>query len=266
MVMTQGEVNKENNHQLLSAAMDRIEITYYTDPLCCWSWGFEPQWRRLQYEFQGMISWRYCMTGLLPGWNNFNDPMHSVSRPIQMGPVWMHASQLSGMPMHSRIWMEDPPASSYPACIAYKCAELQSKEAGEKCLRLLREAVMIHGKNIAKAAVFSEIAGTLSANVTNGFDDERFASDLRSDTGIDAFRKDVNEVNTRNIVRTPTLILRHPSNQAIMITGYRPYDVLLDAMKNLIPDLAPVRPVTNKEDYQHFWGRLTEREIAEAFP
>jgi putative protein-disulfide isomerase len=265
MVTIQKEIKQENNHQIISAEMDRIEITYYTDPLCCWSWGFEPQWRRLQYEFRGMISWRYCMTGLIPSWNNYNDPLHSVTRPIQMGPVWMHASQLSGMPMHSRIWMEDPPASSYPACIAYKCADMQSKDAGETYLRLLREAVMIHGKNIAKGEVLKEIATSVFAKFKNGFDVEKFLSDLRSDTGIDAFRKDVTEVNSRNIVRTPTLILRHASNQAIMITGYRPYDVLMDAMKNLISNLKPVHPVIDIEDYKNFWGTLTEREITEAF-
>src|SRR5688572_2904993 len=133
--------------------MDRIDITYYTDPLCCWSWALEPQWRKLLYEFNGLISWRYCMTGMIPSWDQYNDAMHSVSRPIQMGPVWMHASQLSGMPMNSRIWMENPPASSYPACIAFKCAEMQSEGAGDRYLRLLREAIMLDGKNIAKPEV-----------------------------------------------------------------------------------------------------------------
>ncbi len=105
---------------------DQVEITYYTDPLCCYSWAFEPQWRRLRYEFEGRISWQYIMGGLLPGWNNYNDELNSVSRPVQMGPVWMQASHISGMPMPNRIWLEDPPASSYPACIAVKCAQPQT--------------------------------------------------------------------------------------------------------------------------------------------
>jgi hypothetical protein len=77
-----------------SLAMDRtdeedlVEITYYTDPLCCWSWAFEPQWRRLRYEYSGKIKWRYRMGGLLPDWSSFSDPMNDVSRPIQMGPFW----------------------------------------------------------------------------------------------------------------------------------------------------------------------------------
>lgn len=110
---------------------DLLEITYYTDPLCCWSWAFEPQWRRFLYEFRGKIRYRYCMGGLLPQWNNYNDAINSVTRPIQRGPVWMHAKQMSGMPIDQNIWMRDPPSSSYPACIAVKCAALQSPYAEE---------------------------------------------------------------------------------------------------------------------------------------
>src|SRR5690242_21305745 len=35
---------KQNNEA------DLLEVIYYTDPLCCWSWAFEPQWRRFLYE------------------------------------------------------------------------------------------------------------------------------------------------------------------------------------------------------------------------
>src|SRR5215217_1540336 len=61
-----------------------ISITYYTDPLCCWSWVFEPVWQQLQTEFIKQFTWRYCMGGLLPGWKNYYDSVNSVSRPVQM--------------------------------------------------------------------------------------------------------------------------------------------------------------------------------------
>jgi predicted DsbA family dithiol-disulfide isomerase len=243
--------------------MDRIDITYYTDPLCCWSWALEPQWRRLIYEFNGMISWRYCMTGMIPSWDQYNDAMHSVSRPIQMGPVWMHASQLSGMPMNSRIWMENPPASSYPACLAFKCAEMQSKENGDRYLRLLREAIMLEGKNIAKPEVLHEIALALAAESAGGFNAAQFSADLKSDEGMNALRKDINETNTHHISRFPTLIFRHAKQTPIIITGYRPYAGLLDAMKNFFPALTPVQHA-DVASYKKFWGTLTSRELQEA--
>src|SRR5436190_8530475 len=103
-----------------------IEITIFTDPLCCWSWAFEPQLQHLKMILAGQAEWQYRMAGLLPSWNNFQDNVNAVSRPIQMGPVWMHAGQIAQKPICHRLWIDDPPASSYPACIAVKCTQLQS--------------------------------------------------------------------------------------------------------------------------------------------
>lgn len=61
---------------------DRVEITFYTDPLCCWSWAFEPQWRRLQFEYQDKLAIRNVMSGLLPSWKNYNDPMYSDRKSV----------------------------------------------------------------------------------------------------------------------------------------------------------------------------------------
>src|SRR5690606_17166903 len=109
------------------------------------------------YEYSGKIMWRYRMGGLLPSWNNFNDPMNDVSRPIQMGPIWADVKHRSGMPINNMVWINDPPDSSYPACIAVKCASLQSPDAAEAYLRKTREAVMVDGKNISKQNVLLDI-------------------------------------------------------------------------------------------------------------
>src|SRR4051812_40504790 len=115
-----------------------VNIVYYTDPLCCWSWAFEPQWKRLQYEFGSQLSWHNCLGGLLQSWEAFNDPINAINRPLQMGPLWFQAKHISGMPVYDRIWIEDPPSSSYPACLAVKCAGLQSAQAEEVYLRRIR--------------------------------------------------------------------------------------------------------------------------------
>jgi putative protein-disulfide isomerase len=238
-----------------------VDIIYYTDPLCCWSWAFEPQWRRLLYEYEGQLSYRYCMSGLLPSWNNYNDSVNNVTRPIQMGPVWMHAQQLSGMPIQHTVWMKDPPSSSYLACIAVKCAALQSSRAGEMYLRLLREALMIEGKNTAKRAVLTEKAEQLAALVP-GFSVELFREDMKNDKGLEAFRKDLNEVQRHHISRFPSLVIRNRSGQAVLFSGYRPYSVLTDALRQIAP-LEKTNPVRNPEKYKALWPLATEREMAE---
>ena len=124
--MKSNQKTANQKSSLESNKADLVEIIYFTDPLCSWSWGFEPQWRRLQLEYNGKINCRYCMGGLLPSWKNFADPLNSVSRPVQMGPIWMESSHITGMPLESSIWIHNPPKSSYPACIGIKAAGLQS--------------------------------------------------------------------------------------------------------------------------------------------
>jgi len=244
-------------------AADRVAIVYYTDPLCCWSWAMEPQWRKLRYQFRKHLTWRNCMSGLLPGWNQFSDSLNSVSRPAQMGPIWMEAAHLSGMPVNTSIWIKNPPASSYLACIAVKCAELQSIAIGEQYLRLLREAVMLRSENISVQSVLIQLAETLAQTAPN-FNVQQFSENLKNEEGRNAFRKDLQEVQSRNINRFPTLIFSSAHHASLLMTGYRPYTALVDIVKQMIPGIEPDTTPITEEAYQAYWGSLTKRELDEA--
>jgi putative protein-disulfide isomerase len=247
---------------MMNVAAGRVEVTYFTDPLCCWSWAMEPQWRRFRFEFRDHVQWRYCMSGLLPAWNQFQDSTHAVSRPAQMGPLWMEASHLSGMPINSALWALAPPASSYPACIAVKCAEAQSFDAGENYLRLLREAIMLRGKNIAEVPVLFEVADQLADTIPSLLDAERFRQEWESKKGIDAFRKDLADVRSKNIKRFPSLLFRRQDKAPMLLQGYRPYAVWLQLMQQLSPECKP-RGASSTEEYKSYWLHTLEREEEE---
>jgi len=260
-VNDQNQLQKEiNKHEATLQQADHVKIICYTDPLCCWSWAFEPQWRRLRYEFRDHITWQYCMGGLISSWNNYNDAVNSISRPLQMGPLWMQAHHVSGMQIQDRIWMNDPPQSSYPACVAVKCAALQSEDAEEKYLRYTREAIMLNGKNIARQNVLFEIAEQLADELN--FDVQQFKEDYTTGAGIEAFKKDLQQVQYKNINRFPTLTVSNNNKSGIIITGYRSYNSLIDALKNFIP-LNSIEQI-DIEDYKKYYNHLTEREIEEA--
>jgi putative protein-disulfide isomerase len=210
-----------------------INITYYTDPLCCWSWAFEPEWQKLLAHFDGKLTWHYCMGGLLPSWNNYHDEINSISRPLQMGPMWMHAAELTGVDIRHDIWAKDPPASSYPACIAVKCVELQSIKAAEQYLFLLREACMVKGENIAKQNVLTSTAELLLKDESIEFDIEKFTSHLLGSEGREAFRKDLQEVKYRGINRFPSLLIKD-ANRAKLVTGYRSFETIAEVLNELL--------------------------------
>jgi len=207
--------------------MKSMQIIYYTDPLCCWSWVMEPALERLRTKLGAQAQWRYCMGGLLPDWNSFVDPVNSVTRPIQMGPVWMHAAEVGGVKIDHSLWFRDPPASSYPACVAVKCVELQSAAYVPGFLQKLREECMTNGLNIAKEEVLLNTASMLQKQFPS-FNSDRFTDDLCNGNGREAFRADLHEVQVKNITRFPSLLIRRPEQPSILIAGYRQYESLME--------------------------------------
>lgn len=240
-----------------------VKIEYFTDPLCSWSWGFEPQWRRLRYEFAGQVCWRYRMGGMIPDWGSYSDPMNSVHRPVQMAPQWLEVRHLTGMPVDASVWIADPPQSSYPACVAVKAAELQSPQAAERYLRRLREGVMMHRQNISRREALINSAEEVASEKDVPFVLQQFIDDLNSDKALEAFREDLKIAAYRNIGRFPTLVMQCRGD-AVMIVGYRPYSALITALSHLAPSLRPTRSSAGAEDYQSFWGTCSSRELAEA--
>ena len=85
-----------------------------------------------------------------------------------------------GPSIADRIWVEDPPASSYPACIAVRAAELQSLEAGDLYLRRVREALMAQGRNVARRQVLLAVAAELVRDRPEALSLTRFEHDLAS--------------------------------------------------------------------------------------
>lgn len=204
---------------------DGVEVTFYTDPLCCWSWAMGPAWDRLLSEYGPRIKVSYKMGGLLPSWNHYEDASHSISRPSQMGPEWMHAAELSGVSINSGVWITDPPASSYPSCIAVKAVQLQSEEFAAAFLQLLRRDVMVEARNIAKTHILLDAAWQLHDRYSE-FNLFRFREDLMGQTGKEAFRKDLQETKYLGISRFPTLVIKREDGSKVMVTGYQTYGSL----------------------------------------
>lgn len=218
-----------------------LEVVYYTDPLCCWSWAFEPHWRRLRAEFGAALDCRYRMAGMIADWGSYSDPLNSVSRPLHMGPIWREAQHLAGAAVDDRIWMEDPPASSHPGCLAVKAAELQSADAADLYLRRLREAVMTQRRNIARPEVLLELADEVAAGAPDRLDAVRLRRDLDGQAAREALREDIKEARYRGIGRFPTLTLCLRGGTGIVLVGYRPYEALLSALARIAPELASIR-------------------------
>jgi putative protein-disulfide isomerase len=228
--MRQSRSQKVQKNQDNIELEDRIVIRFYTDPLCCWCWAFEPHWRTLLTNYGQRISYSYVMGGMIPKWGSYNDPLHSISTPIQMGPIWMHAGEVTNTKMKHTIWALDPPASSFPPCIAVKTVELQSQSAAEQYYFNIRNVMMEDGINISEEHRLLELASQLKRE---DFDFALFVEDWRKGSGKESFRQDLKTTKFHGIGRFPTLTFQDAHGHGIVLTGYRPYKILEEAFLSM---------------------------------
>lgn len=246
--------------------MPPLHIVYYTDPLCCWSWVFEGVWRRLRWEFGDQLLTRCVMGGLYADTSRYNDPVNDIHNAGQIAPQWLDVASRTGVPLNPRLWTRARPRSSYPPCLAIKAAQRHSNLFADALLRRLREAAMLECRDISRREVLLElVAETRAAFHEDELSMDDFTAALSDETTLRLFRDDLTDVRLRQIGRFPTLLLHGAGDRGLLITGWRPYDIVRRAMQRVAPGLAPLRQPTDLDEYVTDHGRVTIAEIAEAF-
>ena len=160
--------------------MMTVQVRFYTDPACPWSWAAEPAVRRLMWEFEAELEFIWVMGGLARSYERA-DLLDVVSQ-------WLVDAAEGGMPCDPRIWTENPLESTYPACQAVKAAAEQGPQAAYRYLRTLREGIMFERRKLDHAEALIAAAGQ------SGIDRHRFEIDLRSHAITESFGADLEEV------------------------------------------------------------------------
>jgi len=169
-----------------------VQVRYYTDPACSWSWGAEPLLRRLLWEFDGELELVWVMGGLA---RRYGKAYRDEEGAIGSGPDcfadlmshWLDVGGKTGMPCDPRIWTLNPIESTFPACAAVEAASEQGWEAGYRYLRRLREGLMCERRKLDQRAALLAEAGPA------GLDAARFEAALGGEPAEAAFRAHVEE-------------------------------------------------------------------------
>jgi predicted DsbA family dithiol-disulfide isomerase len=151
-----------------------VHVTYYTDPASPRAWAAEPGIRRVLTRFGEGVWFSYVMGGLA----------RSIDDPLAMLRDMLGAAAESAMPVDPRVWLEHPPRSTYPACLAIKAAAEQGR--GIAFLRRAREGFMCERRTLCESASLIDLARTVP-----GLDVTRFAIDLESDAIVESFSADL---------------------------------------------------------------------------
>jgi putative protein-disulfide isomerase len=167
-------------------AVATARATIYTDPACPYSWIAEPALRRLEAQFGEGLEFRHVMGGLA----------REFRRPLETMRHWIDAVAEVGMPLDPRVWLDAPPRSSYPACIAVKAAGEQGLDA--EYLRRARDGFAFERRSLDTPDALVELSRTVP-----GLDVARFRIDLASNAITEAFAADLDKARTRAARGTP---------------------------------------------------------------
>lgn len=236
-----------------------VEIDYYTDPVCSWCWATEPTLKRLKEEYGDQVHITYKMGGLLESWHVFYDGLNDIGRADQVAPHWVDVSRRSGMPIDEKIWLEDPPDSTYPASIAVKAAQRQGEASGEGYLRRVREMGLSERKNIERREVLIQAAQDV------GLDVARFVQDLDDSATERAFREEMADARAQGISGFPTLVFRNRHGEALVLGGYRSYHTYELVLNRLAAGQLARHQPTDIAAFVARYGHVASQEVATVF-
>lgn len=202
-----------------------VKVIYYTDPICSSCWGIEPQLRKLKLEYGSSIEIEYRMGGLLPDWS-YNSG--GISKPSDVAHHWDEVSAYYDMPIDGDVWLEDPLSSSYPPSIAFKAAQMQSKEKAIVFLREIREMVFLDKKNITKWEYLEKAAKKA------GLDAAKLKTDYEG-KAKELFDEDLKMGRELGVRGFPTLFFLDSTGKTEKVYGSKPYAAYENAVLGLAP-------------------------------
>jgi putative protein-disulfide isomerase len=244
-----------------------LELVQYTDPYCTWCWGSEPILRRIKVVFGGQVKQRFVAGGLVRDMRQFFDGTNDIGGPNWYAAVaahWLEASSRHGMPVDQNVFYDqkDEVFSTYPACVAYKSAQLQGEDLGQRYLRRIREAAAAERRIIQHLGVQIQLAEEI------GLDSARFQKDIESGDAERAFEADLQECRAARIRSFPTFLVRHAMSDAKkVLVGYQRFEKLADAIRDLAPLSEETVQANDKSivDFVRTYEKVTPREVAEVF-
>jgi putative protein-disulfide isomerase len=221
-----------------------VEVRYYSDPACTWSWAAEPALRRLIFEFDGELDFVWAMGGLA---RHFGSAYRDSEAGVGNGPDcfadlmshWLNVAGRTGMPCDPRLWTEAPISGTFPACVAVEAASEQGWEAGYRYLRRMREGLLCFRRKLDELPTLVDEAGPA------GLDVDRFHAALYSDGPTEAFEEHLEEVRAvpqeaRDQGKTsvtegherlsfPTAIFIGPGGERHGVYGFQPVEAYREA-------------------------------------
>ena len=165
-----------------------VEVVHFADPWCWWSWGLEPVLSRLKEVYGDQINVVYKMGGITDDVSEWRREYDVVDD--QALKAWVaESTSLTGMPADNEYYLKSGVKTTWPACIAFKAAQLQGEVVAERFLRRLMEVIALDAKDVSSEESLVEVGKEV------GLDPARLGRDIRSGKAKSLFEHDKAEMN-----------------------------------------------------------------------
>jgi predicted DsbA family dithiol-disulfide isomerase len=144
-----------------------------------------------------------------------DDPAERIEAIQGLAAFFREVSDNTGIDLDPSFLYDDPPNSTWPACLAFKAAMRQGRRKGETFLRRLRRACLQKRKNITKSDVLESIARDC------GLDVEEFLKDFYSEETEREVHEDIEMGVKEGITGMPALVFGNQSGLRVTVLGPR---------------------------------------------
>ena len=136
------------------AAKETMEVYFFTDPLCPWSWAMEPAMSALRARED--IEFHSILVGWLPS---------LAGRTVEaVAAEWSDAAAKTRARIDPTYWDRVAPKTGLIADVAVKAGNFQGAAKGEAYLTALRRAVFEDGMDVADPNALASLADACGLN------------------------------------------------------------------------------------------------------
>ncbi len=210
-----------------------IQVFEFTDSICTWCWGSEPQLRALEFLYPDTLNVDFITGRLVKDIRDFFAPTSGIKENPKLANEaiashWQEASERHQMPIlvDTMDYFDEQRLSSYPNNIAYKAAQFQSRIKAKRFLRLMREAIYMEGKATNTTAVLAKLAEEA------GLDLGMFIEDFKDKDAYRAFLDDKDACAYYQVNGFPAFLIRI-GNKETILRGYQGLENFLGAIDKL---------------------------------
>ena len=238
----------------------KVDLYYFTDPICSHCWAVEPVLRRFEHEYGDHLNVRVIMGGLLPKWDGFADRANGISGPQDVAHHWREVGEVSRMPIDGSLWLHDPVTSSFPPSRVYAVIKERDEELARVFLRRAREAVFAFDRNISDPAVLTQIVDGLDHPELSG---SAVVAEADSEKGHKLLDRDISLARELGVRGFPTILLMDEDGMGTKVTGVRPLETYVDALAQVLGEGASLRKseLPPLDELLEREGRLFAKEI-----